>query len=454
MKTYKIFPPAARDTDLPAHLAWMVDIERKAVIPSKWTLLFTSYLLTGIQRGSFSIPPLIFGLLALYGLSNLFYSYIYYFRRYQKREILILSYLSLAVDIVVVTLLIFLTGRAESHGTLRSDFYLLYFLVILRGIVLFPNKTMSVVINLIISLLYIFTLISTEHNLLFFSSYEFISKLVLIWAVMLISWFILEIVRSQREKIQADFDQMRNMEQLMLRTEKLASMGEIAAGIAHEINNPVGIITANADYLLKNNPLDSAERDNLKVIQTEAIRCKKIISQLVQLTSPTGGAVEPVDVNGIISDTILEIQQLPCEKKNRIQTQLDQHLPLIIANPSLLQRAIFNLMRNACEAMAQSGGELTVSTAVVEAKREQEVEVRVQDTGIGIAPENQTRIFTPFYTTKSGNLGLGLAITHRIIDWHNGTITIESQSGSGTLIILRLPMKSDTEKRIREENEK
>jgi signal transduction histidine kinase len=441
VKTQKLFPPTIDDKQLPAYLAWMADIERKAVIPAKWTLFITSYLLVGIKLESFFIPPLIFGLLVLYGLGNIFYSYIYYFHRYRRREILSLSYLSLAVDIVVVTLLIFLTGRQESHGTLRSDFYLLYFLIILRGIVLFPNKTMSVVINLVISLLYIFTLISTEQSLLFISRYEFISKFILIWAVMLISWFILEIVRSQREKIQADFDQMRTMEELMLRNEKLASMGEIAAGIAHEINNPVGIITASADYLLKNNELTPAQRDTLGVIQTEASRCKKIIYQLVQLTSPTANAVEPVDVNGIIGDTILEIQQLPCEKNIRIQTRLEPHLPLIIANPSLLQRAIYNLMRNACEAMSQKGGEMSITTALVEANSDREIEIRVQDIGVGIPSENQNQIFTPFYTTKSGNLGLGLAVTHRIIDWHKGTITIASQPGIGTTFIIRLPQR-------------
>jgi signal transduction histidine kinase len=438
-----IFPNATDDTKLPAQLAWMVNIERKAVIPAKWTLLFTSYLLAGIQLGNFYIPPLIFGLLVLYGFSNLFYSYIFYFRRYQRREILPLSYLSLSVDIVVVTLLIFLTGREDSQGILWSDFYLLYFLIILRGIVLFPNKTMSVVINIVISLLYIFVLISSEPNLSFLTSSKFIAKFILIWSVMLISWFILEIVRSQREKIQADFDRMRTMEQQMLRTEKLASMGEVAAGIAHEINNPVGIITASADYLLKSNELNPAQRENLKIIQTEATRCKKNISQLVQLTSPSANAVEPVDVNGIISDTILEIQQLPCEQKIRIQTRLDQHLPTIIANPSLLQRAFYNLMRNACEAMAQLGGEMTVTTSLIETKSGQRVEIRVQDTGIGIASKNQNQVFTPFYTTKTGNLGLGLAITHRIIDWHNGTINIESQPGTGTTVILRVPLKRE-----------
>jgi signal transduction histidine kinase len=441
VKTQKLFPPASDDKQLPEYLAWMADIERKAVIPSKWTLFITSYFLAGIQWGSFFIPPLIFSLLVLYGLSNIFYSYIYYFRRYQRREILSLSYLSLAVDIVVVTLLIFLTGRQESHGTLRSDFYLLYFLVILRGIVLFPNKTMSVIINLVISLLYIFTLVSTEQNLLFISSYEFVSKFILIWAVMLISWFILEIVRSQREKIQADFDQMRTMEEVMIRNEKLASMGEIAAGIAHEINNPVGIITASTDYLLKNNELTPAQRESLGVIQVEASRCKKIIYQLVQLTSPTANAVEPVDVNGIIGDTIMEIQQLQCEKKIRIQTRLEPDLPPIIANPSLLQRAIYNLMRNACEAMQLPGGEMSITTALLETNLGPEVEIRIQDTGVGIPSENLSQIFTPFYTTKSGNLGLGLAVTHRIIDWHKGTITIDSQPGIGTSFIIRLPQK-------------
>lgn len=439
MKTQNLLPPAFDDKQLPAYLAWMADIERKAVIPSKWTLLITSYFLAGIQWGSFIIPPLIFSLLVLYGLSNIFYSYIYYFRRYRLREILSLSYLSLAVDIVVVTLLIFLTGRQESHGTLRSDFYLLYFLIILRGIVLFPNKTMSVVINLVISLLYIFTLISTEQNLSFIKSYDFISKFILIWAVMLISWFILEIVRSQREKIQADFDQMRTMEELMLRNEKLASMGEIAAGIAHEINNPVGIITASADYLLQNSNLTSAQRDTLGVIQTEASRCKKIIYQLVQLTSPTANAVEPVDVNGIIGDTILEIQQLQCEKNIQIQTRLEPDLPPIIANPSLLQRAIYNLMRNACEAMINKGGEMSVSTDIIEVKSGRVVEIRIHDTGIGIPVEHQKKIFTPFYTTKSGNLGLGLAVTHRIIDWHKGTIKLNSQPNIGTTFTIRLP---------------
>lgn len=439
----KFFHPVANDAELPYHLAWLVNIERKAVIPSKWTLLITSYILAVIQWGNIYIPALIFGLLVLYGLCNLFYSYLYYFRRYQRREILPLSYLSLAADIVVVTLLIYLTGIKESHGTLRSDFYLLYFLIILRGIVLFPNKTISLIVNLIISLLYVFTLVSTEQNLFFLSSYLFISKMVLIWAVMLICWFILEIVGSQRDKILADLDQMRTMEEQIIRTEKLASMGEVAAGIAHEINNPIGIITASADFLLKTNQLSTTQRDTAQVIQTEATRCKKIIHQLVQLTSPTANAVEPVDVNAIIGDTILEIRNQQIPEKILISTQLDPQLVSILANPSLLQRAIYNLVRNATEAMP-TGGEIKIITA--NNGNKDWIKVQISDSGLGIGPDELKHIFTPFFTTKTGNLGLGLAITHRVIDWHGGNIKVDSQLGAGTIFTISLPIKRGSEK--------
>jgi signal transduction histidine kinase len=434
-------PEAMPDSQLSTELQWLVNIERTAVIPSKWMLLALSIVLSVIESGFIYPPARIFTVLAFYAASNLVFSYVYYFHRYAAYQIRQLEYLSIAMDIVVVTLLIFLTGIMETGRALQTDYYLLYFLIILRGIVLFPTKVHSIVMNGIISVLYIFTVFVSQQSLRFLSTNDFLVRLVLLWGVMLMSWFVLEIVRIQRERIQEDVNRIRQMEDQLIRNERLASMGEIAASVAHEINNPVGIITACTDYLLRKTKPQDPQYENLKIIATEAERCKRIVAELLNLASPSKIKTEPLSPSQLIQDTVTIVRPQADQHQVTIQVDCQEKLPEIQGNSTLLQRALVNLYSNAIQAMPQ-GGNLSIQ-AQYEPK-ENCVSIHVTDNGVGIPPEDMDKIFTPFFTTRAGRSGLGLAITDRIIDWHNGHIYVQSQPEKGTEFGILLPVKTDT----------
>lgn len=435
-------PAATQDSQLSTELQWLVNIERNAIIPSKWMLLALSIVLSVIESGFIYPPARIFTVLAFYAASNLVFSYVYYFHRYAPQQIRLLEYLSIAMDIVVVTLLIFLTGIMETGRVLQTDYYLLYFLIILRGIVLFPTKTHSIVMNGIISILYIFTLFVSQQSLRFLTTNDFLVRLVLLWGVMLMSWFVLEIVRIQRERIQNDVDKIHQMENQLIRNERLASMGEIAASVAHEINNPVGIITACTDYLLRKTKPQDPHYENLKMISAEAERCKRIVAELLNLASPAKIKTEPLSLSQLVQDTVIIVQPQAEQHQVIIQVDCQTPLPEIQGNSTLLQRALVNLYSNAIQAMP-NGGTLSILTEFK--SKENLVSIRVADTGVGIPAEDMDKIFTPFFSTGVGRSGLGLAITDRIIDWHKGQIHVQSQPDKGTEFEILLPLRMDTD---------
>jgi signal transduction histidine kinase len=435
-------PPATQDSELPSELHWFVEIERAAVIPSKWMLLALGIVLS-VLESDVSYPPLtVFTLFAFYALSNLIFSYVFYLRRYLPGQIRKLEYLSLSTDIVVISLYIYLSTIENSLQSGQADFYLLYFLVILRGVVLFPTRKHTLLMNTIISGSYIITVLLSQKTLRFLTSNDFLIRLVLLWGLMLMSWFVVEIVRIQREKLQEGYEHIQKMEAHLIRTERLASMGEIAAGVAHEINNPVGIIMATSDLLLRKIGPEDPSRPSINIIAGEAERCKKIVSEMMALSTPSKIKTEKVSVTRILRDCMEMSQEKTLASKIEVETHFEEELPLIEGNPTLLQRVFLNLINNALQAMPD-GGKLQVGVKFK--AKENEITTWVSDTGKGIPAEDQDKIFTPFYTTKTGQPGLGLTVTHRIVDWHRGQITIESKPEKGTRFEISLPVNREPE---------
>ncbi len=232
---------------------------------------------------------------------------------------------------------------------------------------------------------------------------------------------------------------LRTTEQQLIQSEKLASVGQLAAGVAHEINNPLGTILLFSDIMRKELPSDDARRDDLQMILNETTRCKTIVSDLLNFARQNEVLAQTTDVNALLNQTIEEINIQPIFEKVQIIPRLEPTLPNIQADPAQLKEVFINIMTNAAEAM-EEGGYLTITTAPT---ADETIKIAFQDTGCGIPEENLSKIFTPFFTTKpiGKGTGLGLAIVYGIIKMHRGQIDVQSEIGAGSTFTITLPVK-------------
>lgn len=254
--------------------------------------------------------------------------------------------------------------------------------------------------------------------------------------------------RMVRRIAQADKEKQRLNEQ-MFQTGKLALVGELAAGISHEINNPVAIMVEEAGWiedLLEEEEFQEAKnlsefKRALKQIRTQGMRCKEITHKLLSFARKTDSRVQEVQLNELIQDMISFSGKRAKYSGVVINTDIQKDLPPIKVSPSELQQVLLNLINNALDAMEKSGGALSVS-----AQREDDnFVIKVSDNGPGIPKDTLSQIFDPFFTTKPGDkgTGLGLSICYGIIKKMDGEITVESAVGEGTTFHISLPMKEN-----------
>ena len=240
-----------------------------------------------------------------------------------------------------------------------------------------------------------------------------------------------QLERFQRE-LQATHEQL-------IQSEKLASMGQLAAGVAHEINNPLGTITIYAHMMMKGLQPDDPRMDDLRMIVEEASRCRSIVSGLLEFARQGKLELEPADVNALLLETIAEVDKQPFFEKVTVVNRLDPGLPHIQADPGQLRQVFSNVIVNAAEAMPD-GGQLTVASGRCEG--EDSIWISITDTGCGIPEETLSKLFTPFFTTKATGTGtgLGLAIAYGIVKMHRGTVQVQSQVGVGSTFTITLPI--------------
>jgi two-component system NtrC family sensor kinase len=232
---------------------------------------------------------------------------------------------------------------------------------------------------------------------------------------------------------------LHNAQQELLHKDRLASMGQLAAGVAHEINNPLGTILLFSEALYKETPEDSPHRDDLRMIINETTRCKNIVADLLNFARQQEVLAQETDVHALLEQVIEESRRQPSFEDVRIVRQFDPNLPAIQADPAQLQQVFINLLNNGAESI-EGDGTITLTTRPVDGHW---VEVQISDTGSGIPEENLNRLFTPFFTTKppGKGTGLGLSIVYGIVKMHRGQITVQSQVGHGTTFVVTLPVR-------------
>jgi two-component system NtrC family sensor kinase len=232
---------------------------------------------------------------------------------------------------------------------------------------------------------------------------------------------------------------LRRTQEELLHKEKLASMGQIAAGIAHQINNPLGTILLFADTMQGETDNDR-HREDLKMIVQETLRCKKIVSELLSFARQQDVLAQESDVHDILQQAIDSVSRQPSFAQIQIVQNFASDLPNIQADPFQLVQVFVNLLNNSAEAMP-GGGTITIETRRMD--HQKAVEIVVTDTGGGIPEENLGKVFNPFFTTKplGKGTGLGLSIVYGIIKMHRGQISVKSQLGKGTTFAITLPIK-------------
>jgi signal transduction histidine kinase len=233
-----------------------------------------------------------------------------------------------------------------------------------------------------------------------------------------------------------DLTERVNLEDQLMQAEKLSSIGLLAAGVAHEVNTPLAVITSNAQMLVRQMDPDDPRTRTLEKIIAQAFRASEIANNLLKFSRIGTSEYSDLDVNRVISESLSLVEPMLKAARVTVNSQLKDSLPAVYGNSGKLQQVFMNLIMNARDAMPR-GGELTIATEAENST----VHVEVSDNGVGIPADHLNKIFDPFFTTKatSRGTGLGLAVTYGIIREHSGSIQVDSVVGRGTTFRLEFP---------------
>lgn len=236
-----------------------------------------------------------------------------------------------------------------------------------------------------------------------------------------------------------DLTDIRSMEESIKRKDRLAAVGRVGAGLAHEIRNPLGAMRGAIQVLESNTPPESVQADLMKIILRESDRLNSIITNFLSYAKPKVGSFSEVDACEAIRDTVKLLRHSPeVTEKHRIKDSLPATPVFVSADTTQLKQVFWNLARNAINAMPD-GGDLSIALETLPNNR---VQIVFEDSGVGMSKEQVERLFEPFSNSTSGGTGLGLSIVYQIIRDHDGTINVRSFEGEGTLITIVLPRAS------------
>jgi two-component system nitrogen regulation sensor histidine kinase GlnL len=245
-----------------------------------------------------------------------------------------------------------------------------------------------------------------------------------------------------------DLSRIKDLEGTLRRADRLSMLGTLAAGLAHEIKNPLGGIKGAAQLLSMELSKDSPLQDYTQIMIKEAERINFIIEELMDLGSPREPEISDVDLTRVMNDIVLLQREAARSRNILFKLKLDPSIPPVQGDEGLLTRLFLNLIKNARESISR-GGKVVIETRIASnyhmtgpgRRSSPMVDIIISDTGCGIDQQEMDRIFTPYFTTKSKGSGLGLAISQKIIEDHNGLLKIESTPNQGTTVTISLPLR-------------
>lgn len=241
-----------------------------------------------------------------------------------------------------------------------------------------------------------------------------------------------------RKKLEHHIEELNRTQNKLIQSEKLASLGRLISEIAHEVNNPLMIISGNAQLLLMSEPAEPEVKNNLNIIIEECQRAKSIINRVLRFAKPGKGQTEEMDMARSLDEAVSLAEPEFKLLHILVKRSYPQALPLVLADKQLIHEVLMNLLGNAKDAMRE-GGSIAL-TAFPEGKF---LRIDLADTGSGMSEEVKQRLFEPFFTTKKDGTGLGLAVCYGIIKAHNGELKFESELNKGTTVTILLPLKPE-----------
>ncbi len=226
----------------------------------------------------------------------------------------------------------------------------------------------------------------------------------------------------------------------LAQSEKLATLGEMAGLVAHEVRNPLTAISLRVHSLQDEGPLSASGREDLEVIRQEIERLERIVRNFLDLVKLPQPRLQPIAINEAVGQALLLLRPTLERRAVQVHTQLTEVLPPILADPEQLKQVLLNLLLNSAQAMPE-GGTIGIATALEQGRASSgtHVTLSISDTGSGIAPEVREKIFEPFFTTRANGTGLGLSLAKKIIELHQGGIAVREDHGPGTTVTIHLP---------------
>jgi signal transduction histidine kinase len=273
---------------------------------------------------------------------------------------------------------------------------------------------------------------------------ELVSRGVIMFLSGLLAHQLAEATRVESRKYQdaaqrlAEANQnLQEAEAAVRRSDRLAALGQLSAGLAHELRNPLGTIKTSAEMLLKNVPADNAvAREMAGFISSEVDRTNSLVTRFLDFARPLAVRLDKTDLTQVIDQAVSDVEKHQPPFDVTIYKNYSPEIPPFFLDGELMERVMYNLLLNAAQASPPSSS-ITVKTRQIDGM----VEIAVIDRGSGIQPKLLENIFNPFYTTKAGGVGLGLAIVSKIVDEHGGSISVESEPGEGSVFRVYLPFR-------------
>lgn len=362
-----------------------------------------------------------------------------------KKRIKGIRMLALAGMLALITLFHYLAGGAQAgmlHGLLGH----LYIVPIMMAAYWYGIKG-GVIVSIVSTILF------SPHLFLhwqdpFLDVYNYV-ELFLFLLIGGVTGILSQMERNQRmryeeaivrldeshRKLKDQTDILFQTEEQLRRADRLSALGELSAGMAHEIRNPLGSIKGAVEIIKDDYAPEEAKFEFIQILLKETDRLNHIVQEFLGFAKPKNPEFQFVDLNEAIESVLTLTAQEARKAGVKVEKKLDQAIGKRSLDAGLLKQAFLNLILNAIQAMP-AGGQLTVESGL----RGNEVEVRISDTGVGISEENRKKLFSPFFTTKKNGTGLGLAITYRIIENHHGMINVASEPGKGTTFTLKIPV--------------
>ncbi len=240
---------------------------------------------------------------------------------------------------------------------------------------------------------------------------------------------------ESHRKLKEQTDILFQTEEQLRRADRLSALGELSAGMAHEIRNPLGSIKGAVEILRDDYSPDEAKYEFIQILLKETDRLNRIVQEFLGFARPKQPEFRQADVNDAVESVLALTAQEAKRSGITIEKRLDASIGRRSIDAGMLKQAFLNLILNAIQAMP-NGGILTVESGIHDGT----IEVKIADTGSGITEENRKKLFSPFFTTKKNGTGLGLAITYRIVENHRGRIVVASEPGKGTTFTVRIPV--------------